>query len=139
MPNDYQFICSVCGYSKNIFSEQERYDKEDCPICGGKMNVQSQTSTDEPTGDNFPKLSDCPEDYGATCNKGKACDSCKDNSDIFQEKEIKLQEQELSNSVRTIGEAHSWCMIEAIADVKLRVRYRMLFFKLGCKMAIQEE
>lgn len=136
MPNDYQFICSVCGYSKNIFSEQERHDKEDCPICGGKMELESHSET---LGDNFPKLSDCPADYGATCNKGKACDSCKDNSDIFQEKEIKLQEQELSNSVRMIGEKHAWIMVEAIADVKLRVRYRMLFFKLGYKMPIQEE
>jgi len=49
------------------------------------------------------------------------------------------QEQEVRNSMNTIGDYSTWEMIEAIANAKVRLRYRLIFLKLGGKIPEKEE
>ena len=69
----------------------------------------------EPIGDNFPKL---PQDT---------------------KKELNNQEQEILNSIRMIGDGATWEMVEAIKDARLRLRYRLIFIKLGGKIPEKED
>jgi predicted DCC family thiol-disulfide oxidoreductase YuxK len=48
------------------------------------------------------------------------------------------QEREMQDSIGTIGIRHTWEMIEVIANVKLRLQYRNLFFKCGGKIPERE-
>lgn len=52
--------------------------------------------------------------------------------------DVNLQEQEVKNSINMIGDNSTWEMIEVIKDVKLRIRYRMIFIKLGGKIPEKE-
>lgn len=49
------------------------------------------------------------------------------------------QEREMLDSISSIGQNATWKMIEAISDIKLRLRYRELFFKCGGIMPESEE
>lgn len=44
--------------------------------------------------------------------------------------DIPTSEQEVKESIKNIGYKNTWEMIEAISDIKLRLRYRIIFLKL---------
>jgi hypothetical protein len=67
------------------------------------------------TGDNFPKIKHDPPKMDKI-------------------RELNNQEQEIKNSINIIGENSTFEMIEAIADYKMRLRYRLIFLKLGGKI-----
>lgn len=111
-------VCNQCGYSIEVL-ESERYAHADCSICEGIMIWQDRKTEDNretPSGDNFPKL---------------------DQNKIYEIKEL-INQYEIINSIRIIGDSATWRMVEAIGDARLRLRYRMIFLKLGGKMPKQE-
>ena len=98
---------------------------------------------DDPTGDNFPEMNHglpsfiengiCEKDNITICNLGYACDACP-----YNKKELNNQEQEILSSIRMIGDGSTWEMVEAIKDARLRLRYRLIFIKLGGKIPEKE-
>jgi hypothetical protein len=66
---------------------------------------------DEPLGDSFPK---------------------------FPVEHLNAQEQEVKNSINMISDYSTWEMIEAIGNAKLRIRYRMIYLKLGGRIPEKE-
>jgi len=105
MDNEYWLICNQCGYTKKVRKE-EIVDDDECGICGNRMilDISQGKKVEEPLGDNFPK---------------------------FSTKHSHSQEQEIIKSIDMIGEKSTEEMIEAIRDVKLRLKYRMIFINLG--------
>jgi hypothetical protein len=104
---------------------------------------------DEPIGDNFPKINKelpsfivngiCDKDRPAPC-QFYPCINCSYNPDNQKNanKELNTQQQEILNSIRMIGDGATWEMVEAIKDVRLRLRYRLIFIKLGGKIPEKE-
>ena len=103
-------ICNDCGHSKVIYSEQEVFDNEKCILCEGKM-VLDINKGEQIRLDNDHKAYE---------------ESLGDNFPT-----IPNLEKEMRDSISTLGVGHTWYMIEAITNIKLRLQYRTLFFKCG--------
>lgn len=43
----YWLVCSDCGYMQKVYSEEELYAFEKCPICGGYMAWDMSRSEEE--------------------------------------------------------------------------------------------
>lgn len=88
----------ICPNEGNKF-----FDEQNCIYCQWYQQCYKAEQsgnifgTDEALGDNFPNISDCPADKGEICNKGKACDSCKDNK--ITNEEVEKFKIELSNII----------------------------------------
>jgi len=107
---NFWVICNLCGYSKMIYSESEIYDNDKCPLCEGKMALDM--------------------------NKGKKVEDEAPGDNFPQ---IPNREREMRDSIATLGIGHTWYLIEAITEVKLRLQYRALFFKCGGTIPERED
>lgn len=127
MAKKYWLICNICGYSKEIFTAEEVTD-DVCPICkDGQMILDMNAGrkiTEEPIGDNIPIF-----DQEKQTEEINRLD--KNLNKLF---DIRLIEQEITNSVNNIGEYSVWEMIEVIVDPIIRLRYRFIYLKLGYKI-----
>jgi len=109
--------CKDCGFLKDVY-EEDLMDNTTCEICGGAMLTERDVDRleaeekDNAVGDSFPVI---PQ---------------REESDIT----LRMAEQEIKSNLNSLGENRCWYLIEAIADVKLRLQYRAMFFKLGAKM-----
>jgi len=120
-------ICSECGYSKEVYSEQEIYYNENCPLCEGKMILDLSTGEKtelKPIGDNYPDFIFNKEEQEQELKR------LEDNLDKIYGNEDKLEE-EIANTINVIGNNATWKVIEEIVDPKLRAKYRRLFFGVG--------
>jgi hypothetical protein len=81
----------------------------------------------EPTGDNFPIINNQDKEILERHKQYQI-----DNSE--KNKEIINAEQEIRGSIKMIGDYSTWEMIEAVKDCKLRLRFRLIYFKLGGKI-----
>jgi len=122
---EWYFTCFKMWQDNNIWGkEEEKITNPKCPyynrsinFCkkrGGCSDCPERIDRDKSIGDNFPKI---PQDT---------------------KKELNNQEQEILNSIRMIGDGATWEMVEAIKDVRLRLRYRLIFIKLGGKIPEKE-
>ena len=89
--------------------ENELYDTCECIVCGEKM--------------------------GINYNREKEEEPLGDNFPNIPDN----REREMRDSIGTIGISHTWYMLEAITDVKLRLQYRDMFFKCGGQIPEREE
>ena len=124
MKKRYWLVCNNCGYSKEIFTAEEVSNDDTCPMCkDGQMilDMNAGRKITEPTGDNIPIFD--REKQGEELKRLE--------KNIEKLSDIRLIEQEISNSINMIGNNATWNSIEAIIDVKLRLRYRYIFLKLG--------
>jgi transcriptional antiterminator len=143
MNKKYWLVCNQCGYVKEIFSEQEIYDSEECFLCGGKMTLDLNQGKQI-------KEKKCKYNETITCNREK-CENClmtyianfkeptgdnfpKIPNDFIPDKNTTLAEQEIINSINMIGQENTWNLIEEISDAKTRIKYRNIFFKYGGKI-----
>ena len=107
--NKVWLICNGCGYNVEIL-ENEFFDRGECAVCGGKMVLD--------------------------LNRGKKLEE-EPLGDNFPQ--IPDREKEMYDSFGMIGIGHTWEMVEAIADVRIRLQYRDLFFKCGGTIPIKDE
>jgi len=113
--------CKACGYTKEVI-EDDVMDSVDCEICGGTMLLKDNADTleemekDKAVGDNFPFIPQKEENKITT----------------------RMAEQEVKSNLNSMGASNCWYLIEAIADVELRLKYRAVFFKLGATMPEKE-
>jgi hypothetical protein len=111
--NSIWFTCEDCQYTAKILSCEASDTSRECPLCGGKMLPEPEKEeTQQPIGDNFPQV-------GVS--------------------NIATIEQELQQSVNILGASHTWYFIEAVSDIKVRLRYRNVFFNLGYKIPERED
>jgi hypothetical protein len=96
--------CRDCEWYMQCFkmwNDGNIWGKIECsPECKAKGNCSGckweHQKNNTTLGDNFPKMNNnCPADNGAICNKGKACDSCRDN---------KITKEELDKFKIELGE-----------------------------------
>ena len=109
---------------------KKEWDDLDCRDCewyypcfnmwqdGNIFGKEQERLDNEPLGDNFPVKPDF--------------------SKIDKIRELNNQEQEVKNSINMIGDYPTWEMIEAIGNAKLRIKYRMIYLKLGGKIPEKE-
>jgi uncharacterized protein CbrC (UPF0167 family) len=105
MQKEMWLVCVQCGYSKKVFSEQEVYDNQDCPLCQGLLSLDMRAGkVENEYGDNFPVI----------------------HKDLIEE--------HIREGVKIMGVYSTWETIEVISDVKMRIKYRNVFLKLGYKI-----
>ena len=93
-----------------------------CPKCGYVKQIYAKTEIIE----NDP----CPlcGEFLSLENKNTK-ESTGDNYPVISG----TQEQEITSSIKIVGESATWDTIEKIKDAKQRVSYRMIFLRLGYK------
>lgn len=127
-------ICNQCGYSKEVYSETECIDTDNCPLCNeGRMVLDMNAGRKiENVIPSFIIDGVCKKDNMTTCNLGVACDACPYNKVIGGNfPQMPNLEIEIRNGFTMFGNDHTWYFIEAISDIKLRLQYRETFFRCG--------
>jgi hypothetical protein len=116
-----RLYCPSCNFKKNIF-ESELMDNGSCPLCNNILLKETEDIS-------------CPSENGEICNKGKACDSCKDNTDQIgmSENLDRIMVNSLINEIKGYGEDITWANIQVI-DFEHRLAWLECFFEAKRKL-----